>query len=231
MASVTATDGSASVTTTATASATRAGAVITVRLPWTVRGSAYSASGKVAGATVASKTSSSAVFVELNASGTKVVEETNPAAVTLVYPISAYAQAQRGGAGSTRSSSVRVTVPAAVFSLTLNPGEGGAVDPSTVTVTYGQPYGQLPTPTRPGWRFVGWTLRPEGGELLTPETVVDITQDATLTAVWTPDAFAGVYVSRAGVPARVREAYAVRDGQPARLSRAVLVRGGAPFNL
>ncbi len=39
---------------------------------------------------------------------------------------------------------------------------GGTVDTKTMTVTYGDTYGTLPTPTRPGYKFWGWTYSPTG---------------------------------------------------------------------
>ena len=44
------------------------------------------------------------------------------------------------------------------FTLILDPGEGGTVDPTSVSVTYGQPIPQLPVPVKTGYTFVGWML-------------------------------------------------------------------------
>ena len=68
------------------------------------------------------------------------------------------------------------------YQVTFNPGEDGTVTETTREVTYGQPYGTLPTPTRNGFEFVGW-YNPEGNEIKSSD-IVNITSDTTLTAKW-----------------------------------------------
>ena len=68
------------------------------------------------------------------------------------------------------------------YQVTFNPGEDGTVTETTRDVTYGQPYGTLPTPTRNGFEFVGW-YNPEGNEIKSSD-IVNITSDTTLTAKW-----------------------------------------------
>lgn len=41
------------------------------------------------------------------------------------------------------------------YTLTYDPN-GGSVSPSTKEILYGDEYGTLPTPTRPGYTFIGW---------------------------------------------------------------------------
>ena len=67
------------------------------------------------------------------------------------------------------------------FTVTFDAGEG-AVDPATKTVTKGEKYGELPTPTRDGYEFAGWFLDETE---VTAETVFDGDSDVTLTAKWT----------------------------------------------
>jgi hypothetical protein len=45
--------------------------------------------------------------------------------------------------------------------LTFNP-DGGTVDQTTKSVTYGTTYTDLPTPTRPGYEFRGWYAKFNG---------------------------------------------------------------------
>ena len=47
------------------------------------------------------------------------------------------------------------------YTVTFDPN-GGTVDTKTKTVTYGISYGELPTPTRSGYKFWGWTYSPTG---------------------------------------------------------------------
>ena len=67
------------------------------------------------------------------------------------------------------------------YTLTLDPENGQAT--SRRTVTFGETYGQLPTPTREGFRFTGWML---DGILITESTQVSTDKNHTLTAQWEP---------------------------------------------
>lgn len=67
------------------------------------------------------------------------------------------------------------------YTLTLDVGNGQAA--SRRTVTFGEPYGQLPTPTREGFRFTGWMLE---DALIAEDTPVSLDRDHTLTAQWEP---------------------------------------------
>jgi uncharacterized repeat protein (TIGR02543 family) len=62
---------------------------------------------------------------------------------------------------------------------------GGAVDPSSVTVSNGFAYGILPIPIRDGYTFDGWhTTADDAGTQVTPSTVVTTLSDQTLYAKW-----------------------------------------------
>ena len=58
---------------------------------------------------------------------------------------------------------------------------GGTGDDTPITVTYGEPYGALPTPTKEGATFAGWEY---SGQIITPETTVTMTGEHILTATW-----------------------------------------------
>ena len=60
------------------------------------------------------------------------------------------------------------------------PGQGVL---GTQKVTVGQPYGQLGTATRNGYRFAGWFT--DGGKLVTATTIITINTNHNLTARWT----------------------------------------------
>ena len=51
-------------------------------------------------------------------------------------------------------------------------------------VTWGQTYGELPTPIRTGYKFVGWFTDSESGEQITSDTTVTTNKDQTLYAHW-----------------------------------------------
>ncbi|MGN0610496.1 MAG: PASTA domain-containing protein [Ruminiclostridium sp.] len=59
---------------------------------------------------------------------------------------------------------------------------GGTVSTDSITVTYGATYGKLPTPTRKGFSFKGWSTAVHGGSLRGKNDVVK--EDHTLYAIW-----------------------------------------------
>ena len=61
--------------------------------------------------------------------------------------------------------------------------DGGTVSPASKTVTFGQEYGELPTPTYTGHIFGGWFDSSDNP--ITSDVIVRTAQDHTLTAVWT----------------------------------------------
>ncbi|WP_167540091.1 InlB B-repeat-containing protein [Bifidobacterium thermophilum] len=69
---------------------------------------------------------------------------------------------------------------------------GGSTSVTSKTVTEGQPYGELPTPTRVGYTFAGWWeqawqenhCKYHDGKKITSSTPYEIPQDSTLVADW-----------------------------------------------
>ena len=69
------------------------------------------------------------------------------------------------------------------YTITFNPGEGATIDETTREVKYGDIYGRLPEPTKPGYEFEGWYN--QDGDKIQETDVIDILTDITLTAKWT----------------------------------------------
>ena len=67
------------------------------------------------------------------------------------------------------------------YTLTFDAGEGIAVTPESVEVTYGSTVGTLPEPQRDRYRFDGWM---NGDEEVTADTVWTVAEDTQLTAQW-----------------------------------------------
>jgi len=68
--------------------------------------------------------------------------------------------------------------------------QGGSVDLASKQVTYGQPYGTLPVPSRTGHQFGGWFTQPNGGgNEITSGTVSLLTSAQTLHAKWTANIY------------------------------------------
>ena len=66
---------------------------------------------------------------------------------------------------------------------------GGTADMESMSYTVGEPYGELPTATRPGYSFVGWYTAGEGGDEVTSATLAS-DQITTLYAHWRPNVYA-----------------------------------------
>ncbi len=69
------------------------------------------------------------------------------------------------------------------YSVTFD-ANGGTVENGSKTVTYGETYGDLPTPKRDGYIFKGWYLTKEGAGVITASTPVTTTSNQTLYAGW-----------------------------------------------
>ena len=70
------------------------------------------------------------------------------------------------------------------FTVNFN-ANGGSISINNKTVTYGDTYGNLPTPTRAGYTFDGWYTSATGGTKVTASTKVTATSNHTLYAHWT----------------------------------------------
>ena len=88
---------------------------------------------------------------------------------------------------STNSGKVTMTAnyTANSYTVRFNPN-GGSVSPTTKSVTYDSTYGTLPTPTRTGYDFTGWTLN---GTTIRLTTKVQTASNHTLIAQWTADKY------------------------------------------
>lgn len=61
---------------------------------------------------------------------------------------------------------------------------GGTVKTTVKTVTYGEAYGSLPTPSRSGYNFRGWYTKKSGGTKITSNKIVTTAKNQTLYAHW-----------------------------------------------
>lgn len=72
------------------------------------------------------------------------------------------------------------------YTVTFDANEG-TVTPESKTVTYDGTYGELPTPTRSGYKFLGWFTDLTGTAKVTANNKVSITAAQTLYAHWSED--------------------------------------------
>lgn len=71
----------------------------------------------------------------------------------------------------------------ATYTVTFD-ANGGTTPTASKTVTYASTYGNLPTPTRPGYRFLGWFTNQSGGTEVTSSTSVTTASNHKLYAHW-----------------------------------------------
>ena len=81
--------------------------------------------------------------------------------------------------------------------MTLN-ANGGSVSTGSTSVTYGQTYGSLPSPSRTGHDFNGWYTSESGGSQISSGTTVGITSNQTLYAQWTAHTYVVTYNANGG---------------------------------
>lgn len=70
------------------------------------------------------------------------------------------------------------------YDVTLNLNYDGAAESTKITVTYDGTYSALTTPKRAGYDFLGWFTAQTGGEQVTADSKVSITEPQTLYAHW-----------------------------------------------
>ena len=86
---------------------------------------------------------------------------------------------------------------AAGYTITLD-ANGGVVDPESHSVVFEKKIGNLPTPTRAGYNFVGWFDEEKGGTEYTADTTYKADKDITLFAQWTAKQYAITFNANGG---------------------------------
>lgn len=79
---------------------------------------------------------------------------------------------------------------AVTVTVSFNPN-GGSVDTTSKTLSYGSAFGALPEPTRDGWSFIGWFTSKTNGSPVSESSIVEYTGNFTLYAFWANDLLSG----------------------------------------
>lgn len=129
-------------------------------------------------------------FPPQTSSGSGAVSFTLPSGIPTKagYTFGGWATSEGGAASYSAGASISVTGDttlyavwyAATYTVTFD-AQGGTVSPTKQTVTAGQVYGELPTPTRTTGTFGGWYL---GDTRITASTICTTYSDHTLVADW-----------------------------------------------
>ena len=85
------------------------------------------------------------------------------------------------------------------YTVSFNP-KGGSPPPESITVTYDDTYGTLPTVTRTGYTFEGWFTEETSGTEVTSSITVQITDAQTLYAHWTANQYTVSFNPKGGSP-------------------------------
>ena len=83
------------------------------------------------------------------------------------------------------------------YTVRFNP-TGGSVSGSTKSIKYGQSYGDLPTPTKAGYKFEGWYTSSSGGTKIYSSDTFVFTEDIELYARWSPATYTVSFNSNGG---------------------------------
>ena len=88
------------------------------------------------------------------------------------------------------------------YTVTFNTNGGGSISQSTKAVKFGSAYGELPTPNRTGYAFLGWFT--EKNESITAESSVKIPDNHTLYAHWSVNSYTLTFIFGNGYEPEVR---------------------------
>ena len=121
------------------------------------------------------------------------------------YTFDGWYTAVSGGTKIEQSTKVSITSAqtlyarwtAKTYTVTFN-ANGGSVSPSSKSVTYDATYGDLATPTRTGYTFVGWYTSASGGTKIEASSTVSITSAQTLYARWTAKTYTVTFDANGG---------------------------------
>lgn len=91
------------------------------------------------------------------------------------------------------------------FTLSFDTQAADVPNPTSKTVTYELPYGELPTVSRTGYFFDGWALDKEGQNKVTADSIVNTAANHTLYAQWTPITYTVKYASNVDPEAAVSQ--------------------------
>jgi uncharacterized repeat protein (TIGR02543 family) len=134
-----------------------------------------------------------------------------------------------GGAGSVSLIGLKAYA-AGDYTVIFDP-EGGEVAPTEIIVTNGEKYGELPTPTRPGYVFQGWYTGSGGTETeITKDTDVNLETDIILYADWEPNYYNVTFDAQGGSTDVEQYTFAINLDSPYVLPEITPTRANYTFD-
>ena len=95
---------------------------------------------------------------------------------------------------------------ATTYTVTFD-ANGGSCATASKTVTNGESYGTLPTPTRAGYAFAGWFTSASGGTQVTSSTTASLSGAQTLYAHWTAISYSVKFNANGGSGTMANESF------------------------
>ena len=123
---------------------------------------------------------------------------------------------------------IYATWTANTYTVTLN-ANGGAVDPTSVDVTYDDAWPTLPTPTLDGYAFAGWYDDVEFKKATQTSYAVAVTNYTTIYAKWTANAYEVSFDKNSAEAAGNMQNEDFDYGVEKSLSSNAFTRAGYPF--
>ena len=113
------------------------------------------------------------------------------------------------------------------YKLVYNP-DGGTVKIGWKTVTYGEYYPRLETPTRLGYTFGGWYTEREGGDKIQEGDRVTIVSDTNVYARWTANGYSVTFDANGGT-GETMNALSLQYDEAMKLPACTYVNGDRSF--
>ena len=118
---------------------------------------------------------------------------TLPTATRPGYTLAYWSTSKTGEPQINEDSTVKITADTVLYAIweankytiSFDGNDGTVSSANTIEVTYDQKYGTLPTATRPGYVLSYWSTSKTGETKITADSIVKITDDTTLYAIWT----------------------------------------------
>lgn len=136
-----------------------------------------------------------------------------------------------GGTEVTSASTVSITANQTLYAhwdanaiVMVFDSNGGVSSEDQRTVTYGQPYGEMPVPTRSGYAFLGWFTDRDGGTEVDEDTIVTSLETYTVYAHWEPMSI--LHVVSGGTAVTVTKIFVVGSGNVKRVIGCYSVENG-----
>ena len=199
---------------------------VTFKVSWSTSGEGYYGTASINGSTVSTKQGTvNNRVIDLGDDGTtdNIIKQALGTTVSVSLRCEHYYMYSGGSYKGAATGNLNITIPAAQFMITFDPN-GGSIETNTKIVSYGNEYGELPTPIRSGYKFLGWF---KGSNEVKSTSTVDIEQNTTLYAHWELQTVFHLIQNGSEILAPL--AYIVEDGAQKQVVGLYVVENGTAY--